>query len=82
MFDIIDARCNREVLNIIVAKCVYCVYAFIYLFMAYLMAVAVSLTVHLRMVGLLIIDICAEKPFVSKCEVIPQKMLGETEECH
>jgi hypothetical protein len=46
------------------------------------MAVPVSLTVQLRMVGQLITDICAEKPVVYKCEVISQKLSGDTEECH
>jgi hypothetical protein len=46
------------------------------------MAVSVSLTVQLRMVGQLITDICAEKPVLSKCEVISQKLPRETEEWH
>ena len=50
--------------------------------MAVPVPVPVSLTVQLRMVGQLIIDICAEKPVVTKCEVIFQKLPGETEECH
>ena len=69
-------------MDIIVAKCIYYVYVFIYLFAVYLMAVSVTLTVQLRMAGQLTIDICAEKPVVSKCEVISQNLTGETEECH
>lgn len=62
-------------------KYVYYVYLFIYLFVVYLIAVSVSLTGHFRMVGQLI-DIYTEKPVVTNCEVISQKLPGETEECH
>jgi hypothetical protein len=55
---------------------------YVYLPICGLFNVSISIPDQIRMVGKLTIDISAEKPVITNCEVISQKLPGETEKCH